>query len=194
MTDNYRKHTHKNPIEKFLIAIFYVTLYSQFKKITPQNVLDVGCGEGFTLKRLKDRKIGKKFEGVEYADAAIKLGKELFPEINIKKGSIYELPYKDNSFDTVMCTEVLEHLDDPRKALKELSRVSSKYVVLTVPNEPFWMMANFLRGKNVKRWGNDIEHIQHWTFWEFKKFVGNELKIRSTRIALFWTVVVAEKK
>src|SRR6266571_6902933 len=188
VTDNYKKHTHKNPIEKFLIGIFYAVLLQEITKLKPQKILDVGCGEGFTLKKLADARIGKTREGIEYSDEAIRLGKKLFPAITITKGSIYELPYKANSFDVVVCTEVLEHLDDPKKAFQELARVSSNYVVLTVPNEPFWMMAQLLRGKNIRRFGNDIEHINHWTVLGFRKFVGQVLRIRKTRIALFWTL------
>ena len=193
MTDNFRKHTHPNPIERFLINIFYQKLNTELRKLNPQKILDVGCGEGFTLHRLKENHIGKELEGIEYLDTAIKLGKEHFPDIKIRKGTIYDLPYKDNSFDVVLCTEVLEHLEDPEKALKELKRVSSNFVVLTVPNEPFWMLANLLRGKNIKRWGNDIEHINHWTLWGFKKFISRELTILIATVALFWTIVVAKK-
>ena len=57
------------------------------------------------------------------------------------------------------------------KALKELVRVSNKYLVISVPNEPLFMLAQLLRGKNWSRLGNDIEHINHWTFVSFPKFV-----------------------
>lgn len=193
-TDNYKKHTHKNPIEKYLIGNFYNVLNKILRDINPNKILDVGSGEGFTLKRLQENHIGKKLEGVEYSNEAIRIGKKLFPDIVIKKGTIYELSYKDNSFDTVICTEVLEHLEDPRAALKELARVSSRYILLTVPNEPFFIAANLLRGKNIRRFGNDIEHINHWTFWGFRKFVKEELTIISSRSALFWTIILAEKK
>jgi len=71
----------------------------------------------------------------------------------------------------VLCTEVLEHLENPEKGLKELIRVSSKYILLSVPNEPFFMLENLVRLKNVSRLGNDIEHINHWTFFGFRKFL-----------------------
>ena len=45
------------------------------------------------------------------------------------------LPFKDNSFDVVLCSEVLEHLDSPLKAIKELARASKKVIVLTFPDE-----------------------------------------------------------
>jgi len=106
------------------------------------------------------------------------------------------LPYKDNAFDLVLCTEVLEHLDDPQKGLKELVRVSKKYLVISVPNEPFFMFAQLVRGKNWSRFGNDIEHINHWTMFGFPQFVKKNanVKILAKRFPFAWTMLMLEKK
>lgn len=196
-TDNYRKHTHRNPIQRLLLWNFFRHLLSLISKRKVDSILDVGCGEGFTLNRLKEKGIGKNLEGVEYLQTAIDLGKKMYPDIKIKKGTIYDLPYKDNSFDLVLCTEVLEHLDEPEKALKELVRVSKKYLVISVPNEPFFMFAQFVRGKNWSRLGNDIEHINHWTMFGFPKFIkqnaGKNVKILSRRFPFAWTMIFLEK-
>ncbi|MBI4097263.1 MAG: hypothetical protein HY428_02505 [Candidatus Levybacteria bacterium] len=56
------------------------------------------------------------------------------------------------------------------------------------------MAANFLRGKNWRRLGNDIEHIQHWTTWGFQKFVGRKLRIRTVRQPFPWTLIVGERQ
>ena len=192
-TDNYKKHTTGSSLQKLLIDNFYRNLFAEIGKLQPESVLDVGCGEGFTLQKLKDRGIGKKLEGIEYLDRAIEIGNKIHPDLTLKQGNIYELPYKDNAFDVVLCTEVLEHLEEPEKALKELKRVAKHYCVISVPNEPWFMLGNFLRGKNVSRWGNDIEHIQHWTSSEMKRFVGEELKVLLMKNPLPWTVIVGKK-
>jgi ubiquinone/menaquinone biosynthesis C-methylase UbiE len=103
------------------------------------------------------------------------------------------LQYKDNAFDLVLCNEVLEHVENPEKALQELKRVTSKYLLLSVPNEPIFMASNFLRGKNVSRWGNDIEHINHWSRNSFKNFVKKELQIHAIYNPFPWTIILAEK-
>lgn len=192
-TDNYQKHTGGGTLQKFLIGRFYETLFAEIKKLNAESILDVGCGEGFTLQKLKDQGIGKKLEGIEYLDRAIEIGNKIHPSLTLKQGTIYELPYKDDTFDLVLCTEVLEHLEDPEKALKELKRVTKKYCVISVPNEPWFMLGNFLRGKNWSRLGNDIEHIQHWTRWQMKQFVGKELKVKLIKNPLPWTLILAEK-
>ena len=191
---NFIKHTSKNPIQKFLINNFYSTLISLARPLLPKTVLDAGCGEGFTLNKLMSNQIGQIIEGVEYIKEAITLGKKLFPNANIKQGSIYDLPYKDNSFDLVVCTEVLEHLEDPQKALPEIIRVSKKHIILSVPNEPFFRLANFLRGKYVAEFGNSPGHINHWTFFSFQKFLKkNGIKINKMLFPFPWIIVLIEK-
>ena len=192
-TDNYRKHKSSSALQQKLLSNFEKNLLSEIKALKPQSILDVGCGEGFTLEKLRKAKIGKQLEGVDFLELAITLGKKEHPGLTLKKGSIYDLKYKANSFDVVICSEVLEHVDDPEKGLAELVRVSKKYCVLSVPNEPIFMMGNFLRGKNLSSFGNDIEHINHWTFWQFEKFVGKKLKIRKALHPLPWTLLIAEK-
>jgi 2-polyprenyl-3-methyl-5-hydroxy-6-metoxy-1,4-benzoquinol methylase len=194
-TDNYKKHTHRNPIQRLLLWNFFRNFLNLTAAKKVDSILDVGCGEGFTLNRLREKGIGKTLEGVEYSKAAIELGYKMYPDTKIKQGNIYQLPYKDNAFDLVLCTEVLEHLDDPQKGLKELVRVSKKYLVISVPNEPFFMLAQLVRGKNWSRFGNDIEHINHWTMFGFPQFVNKNAKVQilAKRFPFAWTMLLLEK-
>jgi len=194
LTDNYKKHTTKNRIQKWLIENFYQTMFSMAGNVKPQKILDVGCGEGFTLSRFKEKNIGKELEGIDYLETAIELGRKNHPDLKLKQGNIYKLPYKDNSFDLVICTEVLEHVERPQEALKELVRISGKYIMLSVPNEPLFMGANFLRGKNWSRWGNDIEHINHWTSRRFENFVKKEkVNVVQKSHPFPWTMILLKK-
>jgi 2-polyprenyl-3-methyl-5-hydroxy-6-metoxy-1,4-benzoquinol methylase len=196
-TDNYKKHTSSNPLQKFFISNFEKTLAKEAKKLKINSILDAGCGEGFTLEMLRKQKIGKTYEGVDFLKTAIEIGRKVHPKVKLKQASIYKLPYQKNAFDLVLCTEVLEHLGKPQDAVKELFRVSKKYVLVSVPNEPIFMGSNFLRGKNWSRWGNDIEHINHWTMFNFPKFIkknaGVKVKILKNRYPFPWTMLLLEK-
>lgn len=172
---------------------FRNVLIEQIKQLHPESILDVGAGEGFTLEALRLRKIAKKLEGIEYMDEALTLAKKLHPEVHIKKGNIYELPYKANSFDIIICTEVLEHLEEPDKALDELKRVTKKYIIISVPNEPLFTIQRILRGKNVLKLGAHPEHIQHWTSGAFEKFVATKMTIIDAKTPLPWTMITAKK-
>lgn len=192
-TTNLEKHSTQNPISRFFLNNFKSLLLEKAKHIHPESVLDVGAGEGFTLEMLRKNKIAKELEGIEYMDEAIQLGKKLHPKVKIKKGDIYKLPYKANTFDLVICTEVLEHLDEPQKALEELKRVAKKYLIISVPNEPLFTVQRILRGKNVLKLGAHPEHIQHWTPNKFEKFVAALLKIDDFQTPLPWIMITAKK-
>ncbi|MBI4098327.1 MAG: class I SAM-dependent methyltransferase [Candidatus Levybacteria bacterium] len=98
-TDNYRKHKTTNPIQKLLINNFYNALLSEAERLQPNSILDVGCGEGFTLERLKKRKIGRKLTGIDFLKRAIEIGKKERPYLDLSVGNIYDITFKDNSFD-----------------------------------------------------------------------------------------------
>lgn len=165
------------------------------KPLRTVSILDVGCGEGFTLKKLEDKKIGRKNEGIDYSSDAIKIGKEIYPELSLSKGDVYDLKYDNDSFDLVVCTEVLEHLTDPAKAVSEMKRVSSKYLIFSVPNEPFFIIANFLRGKYLKNFGNHPEHINHWSSFGFEKFLKRQgLTIIKSKHPFAWSLVLTKKQ
>lgn len=191
---NLAKHTTKNPIGRFFLNNFLKTVIKTTKPLNIETVLDAGCGEGFTLDRLQREKIGKVFEGIEYDSEAVTLANEMYPKLKIKKGDIYKLPFKNNSFDLVICTEVLEHLENPKKAYRELLRVSRKYVLISVPNEPFFTIQRMARFQNILHLGAHPEHIQHWTYKAFTAFVKvRGVKIVTRKLPMPWTMIMVRK-
>ncbi|MGI8419537.1 MAG: class I SAM-dependent methyltransferase [Candidatus Levyibacteriota bacterium] len=192
-TTNLAKHTTQNPLSKFFLDNFKSLLLVQVKALRPESILDVGAGEGFTLEMFRKNNIGKKLEGIEYMDEALVFARQLHPHVTIKKGDIYKLPYKDNAFDLIICTEVMEHLDDPGKALEEIKRVAKKFAILSVPNEPLFTIQRFLRGKNMLKLGGHPEHIQHWSSGQFEKFVREHMLIKDVKTPLPWTMITAKK-
>jgi len=126
---------------------------------------------------------------VEAADAARNL-----PTCHVQIGGAYELPFRGDSFELVMCSEVLEHIDDPERALKELTRVASKHVLLSAPREPLWRALNVLRGAYLKDWGNTPGHVNHWSAASFERFVASKLEVRRKATPPPWTVLLGRKR
>jgi hypothetical protein len=58
-----------------------------------------------------------------------------------------------------------------------------------VPHEPFFRLANLLRGKNVTRLGDPPDHLQHWGAGEFAAFCGGELSVRTRTMVFPWLIV-----
>jgi ubiquinone/menaquinone biosynthesis C-methylase UbiE len=86
-------------------------------------ILDVGCGTGEYVRRVNE--LGFTASGLEPADAMRAVAIKKNPSASIVSGVATELPYPDESFDLVICIEVLRYLDraDIRQALRELRRV-----------------------------------------------------------------------
>ena len=80
-----------------------------------------------------------------------------------------------------------------RDSLWELMRVTRQYCLLSVPHEPFFCIANFLRGKNLTRLGNDIEHVNHWGKVSFVRFLQDSgLVVRGIEMSFPWLIALAE--
>lgn len=82
-------------------------------------VLDIGCNSGEFMALLEKK--GCDVYGVDVADAVLEKAKER--GLKVQKADAEALPFEDGSFDVVVCMEVLVHLHDPVKALKEFRRV-----------------------------------------------------------------------
>lgn len=104
------------------------------------------------------------------------------------------LPFNDDAFDAVMCLEVLEHLSDPGQALAELCRVARDFVLVSVPDEPFFSFGNLLRLKNVRLLGRDPDHTNFWSATSFVKFVSRHAEVESVVRAFPWTLVSARPR
>lgn len=137
-------------------------IFEEIEKQRPKVILDIGCGRGFYLKSLGFYKFPKKIVGIDINDKYLLKAKKICQDkrIIIKKGSIYSLPYRDNYFDFIICSEVLEHLKDDKKGFKELFRVLKRggTAAITVPNYHFpffWDPINFILmrffGKHVNK-------------------------------------------
>ncbi len=98
-------------------------------------VLDAGCGEG-ALSVMMAMK-GANVTGVDLSRPNIEEAKKYAAangvNITFAIGDLEELPFPDNSFDTVVCSHVLEHIPNFDKGLQELARVARKKVIFAVP-------------------------------------------------------------
>jgi len=102
-----------------LLTKYDILRFGEIAKYCEGDVLDVGCGE----RKLKES-LNKE---CTYIGIDIDMTGESY-------GDVYDLPFSDNSFTTVVLSEVLEHLVYPLKALTELRRVSSNIVIVSIPN------------------------------------------------------------
>lgn len=91
-------------------------------------ILDVGCGSGSYVWFLQQR--GYDVYGLDISPQPFRKGLSR----SIIRGDACHLPFKNQSFDTVVMVNILEHVDD-RKALREARRVCKENVIFSVPHE-----------------------------------------------------------
>lgn len=188
---NFQKYQNPNPIQQWLLGRFLQQVAALTESLGASSVLDAGCAEGFVSRYLRQY-FGEqsRFWGVDVDVEALARGRGITPWLYRGRASVMALPFGRAQFDLVLCNEVLEHLDDPGAALRELCRVSRRYVLLSVPHEPWFRGLNFLRGKHLRRWGNDPEHVNNWSGQQFTAFVAEEMEVLVTRQAFPWWVVL----
>jgi len=99
--------------------------------IKGNTVLEAGCGNGFLAQ-----KIASKNYRVTGTDILVEKDiKKANPKIKFVKANIEHLPFKDKSFDTVICTHTLEHVQNIYHAIKELRRVTKSRLIVIVPKQ-----------------------------------------------------------
>lgn len=92
-------------------------------------ILDAAAGKGYLVEKIKE-KTGKNITALD-----IIIQKTKRRDIKWVEGSLTEMPFPDNSFDTVLCTHALEHIKDVKMALNELRRVCKKRLIIVVPRQ-----------------------------------------------------------
>lgn len=187
---NYQKYLNPNPLQQHLIQRFHQRVGELIRETGAIHILDAGCGEGFAIERLD-----KEFsvQGVDNDLDSLLEARERNPNSDFYPADIRDLPLASDAFPLILCLEVLEHLPDPHPALEELQRVTSRHCLISVPHEPFFRLANLLRGKNVRAWGNDPEHIHNWTAREFIHLLEGHFQVEKVAYSFPWVIALCRK-
>ncbi len=143
---------------------------------SPCRVLEVGCGGGGMAKAIKFYRPDLEVFGVDIAREAILTAKADPQGVNFRLGDAHKLPFKDKSFEAVVMLDLLEHLDDPPKALQEAYRVlkprGTFSAFIPIEGDLFsihgWMrrLLGFVPKEKC------IGHIQQYTLAELKVLFG----------------------
>lgn len=132
-------------------------------------IVDIGCGIGFVIKKLyKMIDDSSMIVGLDITMNSIMYAKNEFGLNNLLLSNNYYIPLKDGSVDLVICSEVIEHLHDPKKSLSEMYRVLRKSgtLILSTPNGLYVKL--FHHRKFVC-----LDHINEFTFFDIKKMLKN---------------------
>ena len=108
-------------------------LHQLMGDVSNKKILDAGAGEGYFLSSIQSN---QKF-GIELSEIRVKTALKLFPKLTIGVSDVRKMPFDDNSFDIIVCSEVLEHVDGFLNAIEEFKRCIKPdgIIILSFPNE-----------------------------------------------------------
>ena len=135
-------HSEPGMVSRYMITYQIMRALSHLRF---NSFLDVGGAEGYKSALVRSI-FDVQVRSADLSAEACARAKEIF-DVEGEPIDIHHLPYADNQFDVVLCSETLEHVPDIIKAAKELLRVSRKALVITVPREPVEVVEKNIREK-----------------------------------------------
>lgn len=154
---------------------------------TPEDtILEVGCGGGHVLQLFPQSQL----TGLDVSGCMLEKARKNLQGYQVKllKGEIHNLGLPDNTFDKIVCTEVLEHVESPEKILHEIARVLKPdgTAVITLPNDNLiHRIQKMIRFSGLARlplferivWGGDEYHLHLWKVSEMRAMLSRHLTL-----------------
>jgi SAM-dependent methyltransferase len=161
----------RSPAEQFFAESEYWRAWSEVPDLTvdvdyalravrpgDRSVLDVPCGRGRLLKAVSRLAPAAALVGLDVNREMVVQAQLAVPAACVQVGSVYAMPFRDESFDAVLCNESFMHFDEPRRALGELCRVSRERVYFSVTTRR--QLNTLLRTLHLLATGD----VPHWTY------------------------------
>lgn len=186
--DQFRKLSNKERAEAYAEIKPHTTYYSSgpsFLKwvhdsrfnalkslmgdVTNKSVLDAGCGEGYFFSQIQ----AKEKYGIDLSEERLKKTVISFPSSNVLCSDLKKLPFEDEKFDVIVCSEVLEHVDGYEDVILEFKRCikPSGKLILSFPNERMVGLGRLL----IMRFpAHELDHVNWLTISDMTKILSEK--------------------
>lgn len=158
--------------ETFDTSLHRAKLISLYIK-EDKRILDIGCGNGGTMKYLNEHNKPAELIGVDISKVAVEYARKR--GLKALKMDIFSSEFKkflqNNTFDYILINEVIEHVQSPETILREINLTQKNIrLFISIPNAGFILnRLRFLLGRfpltNIKL--HIKEHIRFWTYKDF---------------------------
>lgn len=144
------------------LRIVYGKLLNK-REMEGKKFLEIGCGLGYFSN--KAFKLGAKVVGVDIGPKLIKICKNKTPKASFRVANASKLPFRNETFDIVLSTEVVEHVDKQATAIREMIRVLKKdgILAITTPNRLFKPLFDFLSFFGIRPYHGNEKWYYPWT-------------------------------
>jgi len=112
-------------------------------QLSPKTIIDIGSQRGALLFPLLDKCHQTKMDcqitstdiDINVIDFLTAIGSDI-DNLTVINADVTDLQFLDNSYECIICSEILEHLTSPLQAAKEMVRISSNFIICSVPELP----------------------------------------------------------
>src|SRR3989344_2109518 len=154
-------------------------------------IIDIGCSGGLLLAELKSKGYNNVY-GLDISKQAIEICKKSGLK-NTFVGNALKTDFEDESFDVIIASDVLEHLNDDKKALSEWNRILRKNgkIILFVPAFQFLWSDHDVVNNHIKRYNkkdliklaeSQNLNINRMSFWNFCLFLPSAINKIAKRL------------
>jgi ubiquinone/menaquinone biosynthesis C-methylase UbiE len=164
-------------------------------------VLDIGCGTGELVVKLKDYRNDMSIHGIDMSTEMISIAKSKVEgggNVNFQVGDVEKMPYDNNYFDCITCSHSFHHYPDKRKAIQEMFRVlKDKGKVMIIDGCKDGILGKFIFDFLVQKHEVDVHHLHSRQFQHILQKIGfTDIKqtIFNSLIPLLFTKGVANKE
>jgi methionine biosynthesis protein MetW len=144
------------------------------------SVLDIGCGEGVTLKYLQD-KAGVRGRGLDISSEAVGMARAKGVDASVADASSPDFRI-DEDYDHIIISEVLEHIPNPEELLSKVKGRFTASLLLSIPNSAYYVhRLRLLFGRFPVQWAwHPGEHLRFWSLTDFREMLAeNGLEVAS---------------
>ncbi|MFA6146522.1 MAG: methyltransferase domain-containing protein [Patescibacteria group bacterium] len=145
---------------------------------TKDKIIELGCGTGNIILKIKSNNI----VGIDLSEFMLNIAKEKLSNkkgVKLIKGNIEYLPKEitDNTYDKVVCSEIIEHIENPQKMINEILKITTQKsdIIFSIPNEAlinkiksYFIKLN-LFNKLFPKIPQRMDHEWHLHFFSLKK-------------------------
>jgi SAM-dependent methyltransferase len=188
----YDKYATRNPVERRLVGAFLGDVRELAAHTGAGEAHEVGCGEGELAMMLAREGLRMRGSDVsaEVIEEARRRAKVARVDVSYRAAPIDSLEPGSDAAELIVCCEVLEHVDDPERALDTLVGLARPWLLVSVPREPLWRILNLARFKYVGELGNTPGHLGHWSRRSFLDLLRSKAEVVDVRSPVPWTMAL----
>jgi 2-polyprenyl-3-methyl-5-hydroxy-6-metoxy-1,4-benzoquinol methylase len=188
----YDKYGSANPIERRLMRGFLGSLDELVEQTGAREAHEVGCGEGELAIRLARTGLGVRGTDAfpQVLEEARRRAGAAGVEVDFETAPVETLDPARHAAELVVCCEVIEHLENPERALDVLAGLARPWLIASVPREPLWRALNLTRLSYVGELGNTPGHLNHFSKRGFVRFLTRRFEVVRVMSPLPWTMAL----